>query len=325
VAWSSAAISAGEQAAYLADKPLLIGTNAAESYSNAAKWVGWTSGGRDYGQSSDTTCTQADEPTAWTHNRSAAERSGPSAVASARGYALIFELDGTVDFDSIVLANHNFAAVTAAHTATVDVWIADDGSFGAAPRRIARWSSSLLTGPRLVSYDLNDLVTPGAGVYARFSGVTWLQVAVYAASTVATLPKIGEVWLGRRRQLGEAPWAPWDADGYESDVVDAYARSGAGARVVRSSGGRVWRPRWTSQGTDDPHGLSIGGAVRTWWTSDLEHGSKAGVWVPQPYSAGNQAHLVLPSPSLRLPQRPASLADVELELRELAPYRSGEG
>jgi hypothetical protein len=329
VAWSSSILSAGVRAAAAADAPAFLARHA-PALSLGAYGSHWHEIGPGSSVAS-LAATQVDDstyPASWAYDRAHHLRTRPT-DGSTFGYALGFQLDGTEDLDALCIVGHNLADLSG--TINVAAWVADNQAFSTNAQRIAMWQSSSFTSARLAALDLgpnHGSVTSGvgAGEHLRYSGAEWLQIVVRETSeTAIAVPQIGEVWIGRRRQLSARWLVPWDEWSYESDVDVARSETGVRAAYVRSTGRFVQSSLRARSTGVDRYGLDDLAELRAWWT-DTDYGARPFVYWREPTTLlADALVLATDDPTFRLPVVDYQTREAELPaLTEVAPYRSGE-
>lgn len=311
------ALSGLEQAAQLAGKPIFLGAgaNALRSFLTAAEWSSartWATGGSGGG----TNLTRTAEPTRWAHDARLHARTRPNASGGSSMF-LLLELD-TATIDTVIIANHNFASIAGCE---VRAGVADDSAFSTNLRVIAEWTA--FDGSRLVAIDLTDGGAHGAGEYRRFSTVRYAYVEVITSGTFAvTVPRIGEVWMGQRRQLGRHHDRPGDNQALESRTDMMEADSGAVSSYVRHQGRRAVNLSWVSDEADD-----YGDDVATWrgiFETDTAHGTLPVFYIGDPSAPADAPLLLLNEPAQRFEWLGPQHVRRSFAARELPPFVSGE-
>lgn len=313
---SVSALSALEQAAQLAGKPVFLGANALRSYVTAAEWstaLTWASGA----SGGATNQTRAGSPPRWVHDGRLSARSRPNA-ANVSTYYLLFEIDGSIPIDAVVLAHHNFVDIP---DCEVRLGLADDSSYLTFRRTIASWSN-IGDARRLVALDLTDNGAHGAGEFRRFTDAQYAYLEVVTSGVFTpTTPRIGEIFLGRGRRLARAHDYPGDDEALESRVDDHEADGGDVARFVRHRGRRVLDVAWTADSEDE-----LGDDLATWralFENDLEDGTLPAFYVRDPAQPQNAPLLVL-DPVQRFDYRGPHHAQREIAGREVPPFVRSE-
>lgn len=298
----------------LAGKPLWIPINAARSYLTSAEWSSartWAAGGSGGGSN----LTRTDAPPRWAWDDRLGARSFPDTDGGAAMY-MLFDLDAGV-IDSAVIANHNFPDIAGC---VVRLGVADDSAYTTNRRVIAEWTS--IGAARLVALDLTDGGAHGAGEYRRFSEVQYAYLEVTTTGTFGTVvPRIGEICLGRRRQLARAHDYPDDDRALASRVDEYEPDGGATVRLVRYAGRREFEATWTADEIDES-GLDDMATWRSIFT-DLGQGARPAWYVRDPSTPADAPFVIL-DPSLRLDHQGPHHARRTVQARELPPFVSGE-
>lgn len=300
--WTSTAYTATENAARTAGRPWLMATHIAE---RAA--VIWTS---DTGAADDADESAAASPARYAVDRRGSWTSAPTGTATT-WYLVIGPLLYappliTAAADTIVLVDHNLSG------ASVVVEGATALDFG--------------TGYQ----ELHSFTVTQTGRWVDHFAARWqadagdyLRLAITAAE--AFTPSIGEVWIGRRRQLRGGITIGRDPFGVSSGL--AVGGEGASFGTARDRGiGRQEFPariRLLETGAS----LSDETTIRNWW-SETDGGARAFVFHPSPTSTATTQHrarLMYTSDGLTLP-RYEWHGDriIEQTWAELPPYRATE-
>lgn len=301
MAYSIGNKTAGEIAAFNDDAPIMAAQNAARSANAQAEWraiTGTMIGDNDFPAWSDADVSDATYPTRWAYDDHLHLTTSPEDQDPiVDGYSLLFDLDESVDIDTIIIANHNFKAIEdeAGVSLAVSVKISDDGNFdgsGGNPSNlleIALWDSFTTT-ERLVAFGIgpahyND--TQDSNFY-RYSSVRYLQIAIYDASGGYDLePLIGEVFIGRSRQISRSPDTPFDDKHTRSSYIDFGSR-GPRSRYELMRGQQIMNPQWRPSGADG-HGLDDVTSFDELW-SDCDYGIRPVWFAPQPSSAPRKTY-----------------------------------
>lgn len=270
MAWGAVNFGANEQAS--ADKPLLITENVARLHFGA-QTPQWSTSGlwSDSAQvGMDENATRINEPPRWSHDLALTRRTSPLPVGTPATFYLLWRLTQSVSVrnagivDSIVIANHNFADITG--DLDIAVHIDDAQDFNHNPAQIAAWSLAAPHSPeRLVD------VLP-----FRYVGVEYVRMAITISpgtwSTVS-YPRIGEVVLGRRRQLARAPDEPSDDRAARSEVRRFEPQNGDAMTYVHAEGRRELDLSFTANELDTLDDVAtwseifddLGGGTRPFW------------------------------------------------------------
>lgn len=258
--WSGADVSVADLALAALDKPILAASNALDGAT--FKWTTTVDGSAvtETGASSRLT------------DRLTHLQAYPN--ASAVDYYLHCTLASPADFDGILLVNHSGLSGV-----YMSAEIADDAAFTV--RKETIWS----TGPigsgtkRLCSLNLED---SGATVAQRYSGVSHFQLKFIGTGFT---PKIGELWLFRRRQLKNNPKLPYDPNMYASSVSTSTTRAGVVIKYVKHKGRQdlsINLNPWIDTYKDDLEAFIV----------DTEYYTKSCIWIPKPNAAPTDARII---------------------------------
>lgn len=305
--WSQSTIPAGEDAARLANKPFLVTPNLlAKRYTQLPQWR--VSGRWDTG----TDISDYDTYCPWFATDLCADAlSAPtSAVLGQSEVSLLFRADN-VEWDTLLLLNHNFHSLGS--TLVADFDLSDDDDFD--PRRSPApcTFSTFTNGRRRMAYG-------GLGVY-RFASasVMRLRLRFTDASTFATIPRIGEVWLGRRRQLSYMSNEPWDPHHYRAKVDDHEPDGGHRVRAALNAGGRIIEIETVSDGPD-LNGHDQAPEILSWY-EECEWGTEPSILVFDGSSASTASPLIVyPEPELELPYLEVEQQEFVMRFEESAPF-----
>lgn len=302
--------SSAENTALAGDLPFLMGNNLIENYVTLPAWSQGISTWNSY-----TDVTDPVLPTRRLFDRQGSIPSGP-VLASVGSYTLLMSVtysplsDGLHSFDTLCILGHNFGTCTP-NTTSITLQLADSPDFVT-----NSYTPVTITG---ITTNSRILVTNLGGSHQRFYGVTYVRLIVNTGSgNFTAAPVIGEIILGRRRQLSYFPDVPFEDKGSESDVVDFVALSGTRARYVRSYGRR--RLDWTLRSAGvDKNGLNQENEVRSWWR-ECNHGSKPSVVVLRPQSSPMPLYMYPDPPTLDMPIYGPYERAFHMTLTETTPY-----
>ncbi|MEK0431764.1 MAG: hypothetical protein RL139_1568 [Gemmatimonadota bacterium] len=317
MAYAIGTLSAGNQSAYLADKPLFLGRNALAYYNAAPQW---RTGGS--GTWAETDTTNSTWPTSLTYDRYQHIASRP-AGSSASLFYLLLDLDSTAgeSIDSVAILGNNFCSYSG-NTVTVTIQIADDSTFSSNVRTIATWTCnySALGSQRLTCWNLG----PSGGAYEVYTSLRYARLRIQGSTNFssATPPEVSELILGRRRQMSAAPDEPWDPYGFESDVIDHRGGTGVDTRYTRVEARRHLRPTWTPS-PSDRYSLDDAATVLALYR-DTAHGTRPFLWCEAPYSSPFIAQWMLASGGFSLPYVSVLQKSFGLDMMEQAPTVESE-
>lgn len=299
MAYSFADLSATEIADAAADKPLLLG----ESVIAAAKADGafaaeWSAAGSFAG--ADITATGY--PVARAYDRAWNTWTKPNAAATT--HYLLFDLGATVAaFDHCIIGGHNFGTIGGL---TVSLEIANASTFATDLIELASWSPGS-SNKRLVDLSLGHGVDAAPNVY---SSVRYLRIKTTGGSHT---PQIGEIILGRRRQVTNRPRLPYDPISADSEVADFESRSGITTRYTLNRGRVVLSPQFSTSATADRTPFT------SWW-ADCAQGTKPFVYIEEPQTTPGAARLMLTQPSFRMPAKTYNFRTIDLSMSEIGPF-----
>lgn len=322
MAWTSAAISSDEITAKGRGYPMLLGTNVLERYNELPQWR--TSGVWSLGADS----TSSAGPTRLAFDRVGLSQTF-SVASGATTVSLIFDLttSASTSFDTIVILGHNFPSVVNLGEVSVD--IANDDAFGAgnvnnivAWASASDWTATNGNPKRLIGTNLQNGVTSPV----RFSNVQYLRLKFDVSIGVfTTLPKVGELWVGRRRQLtlkGEIPFAdrPYNGEGatFRSQSGNAIRHSlfsGASDRSVTFNTG----------------GTAIGALDSTTqlrlFASDTNYGAKSFLYIEDPSTVEVDRrvwHMLLEPQEFNFEDPGPFETTVDIGMQEVPPFVSSQ-
>lgn len=301
MAYSSADLSANELAWMADDKPLL----------NARNWVRgasthlWDADG----VSTFTDISASGFPATAAYDSHMHVVTKPNAAATTQYFVVDYGSEA-MEIDCIFILGHNFSSVGGGLDVTVE--IADDNAFSSNMIEIASWSPS--SDARLVALDLDH----GTGTSQRYSSVRYLRVIMTGTSHT---PEIGELILGRRRQLKHNPIVPWDDGHLRSKVATFESSSGVRTQYVHHRGRRVINARnsLTDSTLISELQTMLGGAESQWGTLPI-------MWVDQPTTDPNSAYwMYLENPELAMPLQGPTERMLNLQLVEQGPDFVSQG
>ena len=280
------------------NKPLLLATNLLdETYSSA--WVdGASLVGTDY--------TATGYPTSRAFDRYSHLQTKPNVAKST--YYLGFYL-GTFEgeFDSFYLGGHNLGTLGGL---TLDVQIGTDMNFSGLVTIYS--DSSITTDKRILALNLHDTSTHT--VPYRYNAVRWMRLKISGASVV---PKIGEVWFGRRRHLPRKFERELDDLRTGAEVNQFISRSGMTTNYVLSRG------RQKRMGTTVIDTAADVGTVTDFW-EETEQGSRPFIFCENPGTSPNDCQVMTTDPELTFPLVGPTSRNLTLSMEETAPYSARE-
>jgi hypothetical protein len=291
----TAALTALEQASKAADYPLICGVHALRAA--GAKWT-------LTGLYSSTDLSDPDMP-AWracdaTHHL----RTRPGSLGA--DWYIVFNLAAPLpDYDCLALLNHS---IDPALLTRIDAEAADDAAFSSG-------LTNVLVNQTVITAARHIYLTLGDSGPLRFSEARYLRIRI--RTSVSLQPEIGEVWLGRRRQLNQAPDRPHDHLGLTSRLVTSNGNGYSDVVQAGAYGGEVG----IAGRADFP--LSIrgiyGSDIRS-LHAECGYASRPVLVVPKPQSDPHRAIVMQLETgiSVRTVADP-SLEAADLRLHEIAP------
>lgn len=307
------ALTASETNNAARGRPVMIGRNALELSSSRH----WSALGGDFGSASLGWSTAPPEVT---HDRAGDPASMPNpAGASIAELVLAWELPANtrvVDAVGIVGTNLAQAAADLSDTILVDLDTADADDFTTGLTQVATWSVTAAGPTRL-----------GALFSAAYVGQRWWRLTFTRDSAAnwpslalgIGLPSIGEVYLGKRRQMPFTPQRPYDALSRvaEEEVMSLPGGTLVGVTVTAPRG--VWDLRWRLR--QDEWGVEARDVLRAWYADS--HG-RASIWMPDS-TAPNVVHLARARErAMHAPEVSLQLQEASIALVELPPFRGLE-
>lgn len=192
MAVSSAALAGYEYTRMADDKPILAPQRIPIS-PLVARWT-------EVGATTSTDRTLSTAPSRWVYDGRPGLASTPDATSSSTWY-LVFDLAAAgIEFDCCGIMGHNFGTLA---LTTVQLQVADDAAFSSNLKTLADFGSPS-NDDRLASIELYH--TGSAAL--RYGGVRYLRIKLSRATPFT--PEIGELLIGRRRQLAFKAQRPFD-------------------------------------------------------------------------------------------------------------------
>lgn len=301
MAWSSAVLAAQETTDFAADHPIAVGLHALSGSGLAAEW-------NDLGTIADTDNSATGYPAANAGDFRGTLPTKPSSTLAVWYWLADLGASGVPDVDMALLMGHNLSS----GGFTVELQIADTSDFtGGTFKTIATWTpgtSSL----RLVEYALKHTGT----VPLRYSGLRYVRLKFTHASP--STPSFGELWLGRRRQMGATPAVGYDERQTEGVASDFQFDDGSAIRYSWNADGPAVK------GVEFPALSSTDAATILSLRDDTNHGSRPMLWCDQPSTAPNRTLLVLPPLGLKRETLGGGKRRVAMDLREQDTFRESE-
>jgi len=293
-------LSTAELALVTGDKPMLVGGNVIETSAPSASNIKWLS----TNSLTDTTETNSSYPASNAWDRFLNVDTRPDTTGAT--WNLSMNLGTHEPFDMIMIGGHNFGTIGGL---TVKFQKATDATFGSVTD-LSSWSPGS-SNKRLVSVVLSDTSTA-----KRWTTTPYVRINITGTSGT---PKIGEVWLGRRRHLPYKFNVASQEKRTRSEVIRFESMSGLVTTYTKSSGkalrsGAIEMDiRPATNETD----------VTTWW-SECGYGSKPFLWIENPSTAPSDCHVMICDPELDFDLTGPSSRMLQLDMVESAPFLSGE-
>jgi len=298
---SSGAISTAELDYATNNKPMLVGSNALESAS-VEKWliVDTLSGSADK--------TLTNHPISRARDRFNHLQTKPDTTSASTWY-LSFDLTADVaDFDCLFIGGHNFGTVGGL---TVSLEIGTDATFGSVTELYTTTPGS--SDKRIFTADLAN--TGISSLPLRHSGERYVRLKMTKGSDFT--PAIGELWLGRRRQLPYKFNIAAQEKRTRSEVVRFESRSGVSTTYTLSQGKAM---RSGSIEMDDATCIAD---VTEWW-KECGYGTKPFLWIENPTASPSDVHVMTCAPELFFDLTGPSSRSLDLSMSEVAPYLTSE-
>ena len=302
MAWSSAALAAQETTDFAADHPIAVGLHALSGTALAAEW-------NNLGTIADTDDSATGYPAANAGDFRGSVPTKPNAALATWYWVADLGASGVPDVDMALLMGHNMGTLGGM---TVTLEIADTSDFtGGTFQTIATWtpgSSSL----RLIEYALKHT----GAVALRYTGLRYVRLKFVNAGAVT--PSFGELWLGRRRQLGADPAVGYDEREAHGTASDFQFDDGTSLRYSWNGDGPAMKavrfPALSS--TDATLALDL--------RDDCKRGTRPILWCDQPSTAPNRTLLMLPPVDLRRATLGGGKRALAMDLREQDTFREAE-
>jgi len=291
-------LSTAQLALVTADKPILVGRNILEDSAPSTSNIKWL----PTNNLADTSDTHASFPASNAWDRFLNVDTRPDTAGAT--WNLSINLGTHEPFDMIMIGGHNFGTIGGL---TVKFQKATDATFGSVTD-LSTWTPGS-SNKRLVSLVLSDTSTAK-------SWTTTPHVRINITGTSGT-PKIGEVWLGQRRHLPYKFNVAAQEKRTGSEVVRFESRSGLVTSYTRSKG-RAFR-----SGAVEMDNATHISDVTSWW-DECDYGSKPFLWIENPGTSPGDCHVMTCDPELNFDLTGPSSRMLQLDMKESAPYLTGE-
>ena len=265
MAFSSAAMPAGELNALGRAKPILGGKNAFDDYNQVPQWSA-SGSWADSGVGGPENRTNTAVPPNFLHDGFTHLTTYPSSISGNVTVYILFDLKESINIDSMLVLNHNFGTIATALSATLSIFleVADNSTF----------TTNLTTVASATGITTNNRKWLLAGASLRFSSVRYarLRITSTVAFTGAQYPRIGEIWVGQRYHLSRNPEIPWDPDHKVSKTKTSVSTAGISVTLLDFAGRYELAPSWMPTAGDIHTGLNDRQTLLDWYQS-IEYSS----------------------------------------------------
>jgi hypothetical protein len=200
-----------------------------------------------------------------------------------------------------LIAGHNFGTIGGL---TVSLEIGTDATFGSVTEILSVTPGA--SNKRILSTALTDTSTA-----KRFSAEQFVRLKLTKGSDFT--PKIGELWLGRRRHLPYKFDRELDDLRTGSEVVQFSSRSGVQTNYVMARG------RQSRTGSTLLDSAADIATVQSFW-AECNQGTLPFVFCENPGTAPDDCQLMNQEPELSFPLVGPTSRSLNLELREASPF-----
>lgn len=305
MAWSAADIDSAEITDAAADYPLFLAGHVIRGASSGANFdARWNADG-NFATAADNNATYP--PRRAYDSQSHIDTRSNTAVTSGNPQWLIFDA-GTgevfADFDCVMIGGHNLGT----NSATCNLYVAN-GANVSAGTQIATWSPS--DDKRLVSLDLDDAANANP---QRFTGARYVGIQITVLSGSFN-PRIGEVWLGRRRQLSNNFRTGHNPDQAMSIITEYESQSGVVQAYIGARDRRMVSGNYVTN-------TSAKASTVIAIYSDSDDATKPVVYVPDPNSAATTAYVMRLNKGTLMggSQDSSTIRNWSFNMREAAPF-----
>jgi hypothetical protein len=293
MAWSSESLAAYETAQLALDKPLL-----------AAQMIPVSP---DYAKWSSFNDVQTGDITTWVDRSSTSQparfaydgRPGLITTTSG-GYSniMFYSMDfgSLIEFDSVFIIGHNFGSLGL--TVGVTIEVSDDNAFTTNLTTVADFGSPS-DDSRMASLSLT-----GGRISSQF-----VRLGISNGGSGTIIPELGEIILGRRRQLEYKPQRPYDIYALSEESSITKSPNGVISKTVYSRRGReLTGDLWV---TDDTYLADL--------VTFYRQCRGPFVWVENPNSAPSSWHFMMRDGPLSIPETNPGLRSYRLVADEQGP------
>lgn len=225
MAWYTIGIGAVAQAAFAANEPVFIPNGLLRATS-----INWQN-------ASFTNINDLYFPTYHAVDGYGGSITKPDMTGSPTEVNLVFQIPTDVEFDSIIILNHNFNDIGALNSIKVQV---DNASTFSGPHTIGSIPAPSSGNPRLVAFDSSFYV----------SGGDYLRLQLIATTAFSAAPQLGQLIVGRRIQLASKPDDPWAPERAVSEQEINIGDNGVLTYFSKGAGLRKGKPQWRPSGND---------------------------------------------------------------------------
>ena len=304
------AISAALTSAYNDDKPCFLGENIIENEATAPVWRSYNGAVFNYAIPGDTAVTDSAKPAERAYDRLATALTSPTSQTT-KGYAIMFDLTTSWTADLVVILEHNFPDVQAGGTLTARIWVSDD-NFTNVVTGDNNWIWTIGDNKRLVGFAANS-----------YSGIEQVQLSLTNTVDFSGTPRVGEILIGRRRQVSRQPNEPWGREVWDADVVRFASDDGDMVHYERYKGRRLFAPTWSPTGTDT-YGLDDVTTLQD-LAIDIGYGSQPFIFWPRPKTKEDEGFFCyMEEPYWPFEFQGPFEQEVALDFKEMRPFRSSE-
>ena len=314
------AMTDAENAAHAANKPLMLATNNSSIITTASS--GWhpstTSGSNETNVSVVTNAKVRgfDRIAGLTVSSTMASLSSTSSATSP---TFRLQFSSSVIFDTVVIMGHNFGSVTNSGSSITAQIVASDST----ATKVVSDTLTIASGDnsRLVFTHLYDASgsKPTFPKRVTISGASTNRVQLKLSNVrgdTSIKPALGEMWVGRRRQLLHNPNLPFDDKSETGMVSDFSSKSGLTQRYTYHQGKAL---RTINKSVTDSAELS---SIESAF-DDSDGFTKPIIWLENPAATSPDAYLMLPeSPTLSLPLQGPIERVFSTSLIEQPPFKS---
>lgn len=273
MAYSMAAISDAELAAYQADKPALL----------AGSYWRLVGGGTAYWSTSQASTSDAADalgPSTYLYDAHQHLRSYTDVAATTTWIKANLSA-APITLDTVALLYCSLFDVT-----SITIYVADNAALSTNV-----WST-VVTHNLVENVSTNNIALQGktrvvltnlfdSGTPQRFTSVAYLGIKIVTTSSVQ--PLVGELLLGNRVQLYNAPEIPWASWSYESDVARSTSVSGVETVYTHRLGARHVEAVIRS------HTTARTSALETMFGSSIRWGADPWLWIDTPWTSPHAA------------------------------------